>query len=103
MSQAAAPGAGRALTGQPVTAVDRRQIFDLPPMRIEVAEHQLIEQERGCEHRTKGSAPGGAEAPACYGPRVTAVIIYLYIGQSSACRASSTTATRAPESASSSP
>jgi transposase len=50
-------------------------------MRIEVTEHQLIERECGCGHRTKGRAPEGAEAPACYGPRVAATIIYLYIGQ----------------------
>ncbi len=37
-----------------------------------------------CEERhgaTRAAAPPGAEAPACYGPRAAAVIIYLYIGQ----------------------
>jgi transposase len=72
---------GAGLAGRPVTSVERRQVFDLPPMRIEVTEHQLIERECGCGHRTKGSAPEGAQAPACYGPRVAATIIYLYIGQ----------------------
>jgi hypothetical protein len=61
--------------------VERRQVFDLPPMRIQVTEHQLIERECGCGHRTKAAAPHGAEAPACYGPRAAAIIIYLYIGQ----------------------
>jgi transposase len=27
---------GAALAGQPVTRVERRQVFDLPPMKIEV-------------------------------------------------------------------
>jgi transposase len=72
---------GAGLAGRPVTAVEPRQVFDLPPMRIEVTEHQLIERECGCGQRTKGSAPEGAEAPACYGSRVAAAIIYLYIGQ----------------------
>ena len=31
--------------------------------------------------RTKPAAPEGAEAPACYGPRIAAIIVYLYIGQ----------------------
>ena len=72
---------GAGLAGRPVTSMERRQVFDLPLMRIEVTEHQLIERECGCGHRTKGSAPEGAQAPACYGPRVAAIIIYLYIGQ----------------------
>jgi len=40
-----------------VTSVERRQAFDLPPMRIEVTGHQLIERECGCGHRTKAVAP----------------------------------------------
>jgi transposase len=72
---------GAGLAGRPVTAVERRQVFDLPPMPIQVTEHQLIERECGCGHRTKAAAPHSAEAPACYGPRVVAIIIYLYIGQ----------------------
>jgi hypothetical protein len=61
--------------------VERRQVFDLPPVRAEVTEHQLIERECACGHRTKAAAPEGAEAPVCYGPRIAAVIVYLYIGQ----------------------
>jgi len=61
--------------------VDRRQVFDLPPVRAEVTEHQLIERECACGHRTKAAAPAGAEAPVQYGPRIAAVIVYLYIGQ----------------------
>jgi transposase len=79
------PGACRAcgagLAGQPVTGVERRQVFDLPPVRVEVTEHQLIERECGCGQRTRAAAPKGADAPACYGPRIGAIIIYLYLGQ----------------------
>ncbi len=64
-----------------MTGVERRQVFDLPPVRAEVTEHQLIERECGCGQRTRGAAPAGAEAPVQYGPRIAAVIIYLYIGQ----------------------
>ena len=48
---------GAGLAGRPVTAVERRQVFDLPPVRAEVTEHQLIERECGCGHRTRGAAP----------------------------------------------
>lgn len=72
---------GAGLAGRPVTAVERRQVFDLPPARVEVTEHQLIERECGCGHRTKGTAPQGTKAPVQYGPRIAAIIVYLYLGQ----------------------
>jgi len=79
------PGACRAcgadLAGRPVTGVDRRQVFDLPPVKVMVTEHQLIERECSCGQRTKAPAPHDADAPACYGPRIAAIIVYLYAGQ----------------------
>jgi transposase len=72
---------GAALEGRPVTAVERRQVFDLPPVKAMVTEHQLIERECGCGHRTRAAAPRGAGAPVQYGPRIAAVILYLYTGQ----------------------
>ncbi len=72
---------GAGLAGRPVTGVERRQVFDLPPVKAEVTEHQLIERECRCGHRTKAAAPQGAEAPVQYGPRIAAIIVYLYIGQ----------------------
>jgi transposase len=72
---------GAGLAGRPVTAAERRQVFDLPPVHAEVTEHQLIERECGCGHRTKGAAPPGAEAPVQYGPRIAAVMVYLHAGQ----------------------
>jgi len=72
---------GAGLAGRPVTGVERRQVFDLPEVTVTVTEHQLIERECRCGHRTKASAPQGAGAPVQYGPRIAAVIVYLYIGQ----------------------
>ncbi len=72
---------GAGLAGRPVTGVERHQVFDLPPVRAEVTEHQLIERECACGERTRAAVPPGAQAPVCYGPRIAAVIVYLYIGQ----------------------
>jgi len=72
---------GTGLADRPVTAVERRQVFDLQPVRAEVTGHQLIERECGCGYRTKATAPAGAEAPVQYGPRIAAVIVCLYAGQ----------------------
>ena len=56
-------------------------VFDLPEAAVEVTEHQLIERERGCGQRTRAAAPQGAEGPVQYGPRIAAIIVYLYAGQ----------------------
>src|SRR5438477_501262 len=72
---------GACLTGRPVTGVDRRQVVDLPEAAVTVTEHQLIERECGCGHRTKAAAPHDAQGPVQYGPRIAAIIIYLYAGQ----------------------
>ena len=74
-------GCGAGLAGRPVTGVERRQVFDLPPVAVKVTEHQLIERECSCGRRTRAAAPQGAEAPVQYGPRIAAIVIYLYIGQ----------------------
>src|ERR1017187_4863053 len=74
-------GWGAGLAGRPVTGVERRQVFDLPPVAVKVTEHQLIERECSCGHRTRAAAPAGADGPVQYGPRIAAIIIYLYTGQ----------------------
>ena len=53
----------------------------MPLVTVIVTEHQLVERECGCGHRTKGTAPPGAEAPVRYGPRIAAIIPYLYMSQ----------------------
>ena len=72
---------GAGLAGRPVTGVERRQVFDLPDVTVTVTEHQLIERECRCGHRTRAAVPPGAEGPVQYGPRTAAVIVYLYAGQ----------------------
>lgn len=54
---------GRCLSGRPVTGVERRQVFDLPPVAVEVTEHQLVERECVCGHRTRATAPHGVGRP----------------------------------------
>ncbi len=61
--------------------MERRQEFDLPPMTVRVIEHQLVSRRCGCGVTTCGAAPDGVTAPVQYGPRITAIILYLYVGQ----------------------
>jgi transposase len=58
-----------------------RQVFDLPPITVRVVEHQLIERRCGCGSTTRAAGPETVTAPVQYGPRITAVMVYLYVGQ----------------------
>ncbi|MGH3193021.1 MAG: IS66 family transposase [Streptosporangiaceae bacterium] len=70
------------LDGAPVTGMERRQVTEIPPVRAEITEHQMIEREcPGCGARTKAEAPDGVNAPAQYGPRASALATYLWHGQ----------------------
>ena len=74
-------GCGVDLVDAPEVGMERRQVFDLPPMTVRVTEHQLIARRCGCGTTTCGTAPEGVSAPVQYGPRITAIILYLYVGQ----------------------
>ena len=74
-------GCGERLVDPPEVGMQRRQVFDLPLMTVRVIEHQLIARRCGCGATTCGAAPNGVTAPAQYGPRITAIVLYLYVGQ----------------------
>jgi transposase len=74
-------GCGASLAGAPEVGVERRQVFDLPPMTVQVTEHQLIARRCACGATSCGTAPHGVAAPVQYGPRITAIVVYLYVGQ----------------------
>jgi transposase len=57
---------------------ERRQIHDLPDVRLQVQEHQVEEICcPACQHCTQASFPEGVNTPAQYGPRVQALAVYL--------------------------
>jgi transposase len=58
---------------------ERRQVHDLPAVRLLVREHQ-VEEVRcpSCQQVNAGSFPAGVEAPAQYGPNLRALAIYLH-------------------------
>ncbi len=74
-------GCGADLTDAAEVGAERRQVFDLPPLRVRVVEHQLISRRCGCGTTTGAAAPEGVTAPVQYGPRITAIVLYLYVGQ----------------------
>ncbi len=66
------------LSAVPGSMKERRQVHDLPEVRLVVQEHQVEEvQCPACGWRTEGSFPRGVEAPVQYGPNLRAVAVYL--------------------------
>ena len=73
-------GADLSLDGE-LVGVETRQVFDTPPVRPYVTEHQMEHRRCRCGHEQKAAAPPEATAPACYGPRVRALACYLAVYQ----------------------
>jgi transposase len=59
---------GGGLGGAPVVGEQSRQVFDLPPTRLEVVEHRAQQLECACGTVTTASFPAEATGPTCYGP-----------------------------------
>ncbi len=68
---------GALLDGATVAGVRRRQVFDLPPVAVEVTEHCAIVRRRACGTCTSGAFPDGVTRPVQYGPRLHATVVYL--------------------------
>ncbi|MBU1962848.1 MAG: IS66 family transposase [Gammaproteobacteria bacterium] len=57
--------------------VEARQVFDIPPLRHEVTEHQVLEAVCSCGKAHRGKFPVGVSAPVQYGPRLKAAVVHL--------------------------
>jgi transposase len=69
---------GDDLQGVEACAAQRRQVFDLPPLRLQVKEHR-VQSKRcpGCGHTTQAAFPQGVDEPVQYGPGVLGLGLYL--------------------------
>jgi transposase len=60
----------------------RRQVFDLPPLRLHVQEHQVHDRRcPGCGHTTRAAFPEGVNDPVQYGARMQGLAVYLQVHQ----------------------
>ena len=75
------PGCEGDLSEAEIVSVERRQVFEVPRTRAHVTEHQLVKLRCSCGAETKAPAPSEATAPACYGPGVRALAVYLSVYQ----------------------
>lgn len=72
------PHCGTDLQSVEPCGYEKRQVFDVPPVRIEVTQHQAeIKVCSTCGERVKGDFPSNVTQPVQYGPRLKAQASYL--------------------------
>jgi transposase len=74
-------GCGAGLAHAAEVETTRRQVIDVPPVKPQVTEHQLVTLACACGHHTTATAPAEASAPVVYGPRLAGIGVFLLHGQ----------------------
>ena len=59
----------------------RRQVHDIPEIRVKVTEHQIYSKQCKCGHINKGTFPQEANAPVSYGNNIESLIAYFHTRQ----------------------
>jgi transposase len=75
-------GCGAGLAAEPVRDILLRQVYDLPPLKLEVTEHRVaLKCCPHCGQENQGAFPAAATNVVQYGPRLKGIMVYLMEGQ----------------------
>jgi transposase len=78
LAPAGCGGCGQSLTDVSGRVASRVQVFDTPPVKLQVTEYQLTAVTcPDCRAVTRAEAPAGVAGPCCYGPNVRAATALL--------------------------
>ncbi|WP_113702234.1 IS66 family transposase [Nonomuraea lactucae] len=71
-------GCGHRLAGLEGKVTARVQVFDTPPVKLQVTEYRMVTVCcRACRRTTRAATPRGLTGPCCYGPNVRAATALL--------------------------
>ncbi len=69
---------GPSLQQSPVTGRRSRQVIDLPPLKLEVTEHQVeLKECSHCKFQNEAAFPAEAKTSVQYGSRIKSLLVYL--------------------------
>lgn len=73
---------GKDLSQEPSTGFERRQVLDLPPLKLECTEHRAEIKKCPCCHKVVTAPfPGEVKAPVQYGRNFRSLLAYFYDAQ----------------------
>ena len=68
---------GKDLSNQKADSVQCRQVYDIPPMKLKVTEHQGEIKKCSCGHKNQAAFPAGVNHYVQYGANLKGLVVYL--------------------------
>lgn len=72
---------GKDVSSIPAMFVEKRQVIDIPPVKLIVTEHQVFKKTCSCGCTTTACFPAEANAPVSYGNNIEGLIGYFHSRQ----------------------
>lgn len=67
----------KSLRRQKADAIERRQVYDLPPLELAITEHQAEVKRCSCGYANRADFPPGVNHYVQYGPNIKSLLVYM--------------------------